>query len=195
MKFFFGLLAFIAAIVVVVLLVLSLFRGLESQNGDTGSLVTSSYSLDDKSAIDSVARYTVSGPIVAEENYRQVRITISKNVRTVEVLKGYKGTVEKTSTLPNTPEAYTAFLGALRAAKFADRRDTANTDISSICVTGNKYYFDLSINGTKKVETWTTSCSLKNGTFAGNKDGTALLFRNQVPAYQETINGVNLSGL
>ncbi len=195
MKFFFGLLAFIAAIVVVVLLVLSLFRGLESQNGETSGLVTSSYSLDDKAAVDSVARYTISGPIVAEENYRQVRITISKNVRTVEVLKGYKGTVDKTSTLPNTPEAYTAFLGALRAAKFANKRDTTDTNLSSICVTGNKYFFDLSLSGEKKVDTWSTSCSAKNGTFAGNKEATAQLFRNQVPTYQETINGVNLSTL
>jgi len=194
-KFFFGLLAFIAAVIVVILLVLSLFRGLESPNGDTGSLITSSYSLDDKTAVDSVARYTISGPIVAEENYRQVRITISKNVRTVEVLKGYKGTVDKTSTLPNTPESYTAFLGALRAAKFANKRETSDTDLSSICVTGNKYFYDLSLSGEKKVDTWATSCSNKSGTFAGNKDATAQLFRSQVPTYQETINGVNLSTL
>lgn len=193
MKFFFGLLTFIAAVVVVILLVVSFFRSMDSQG--TNNLVTSSYSLEDKAAVESIARYTVAGPVVAEENYRRVRITVSKNARTVEVIKGYKGTVDKTSTLPNTPEAYSAFLGALRAAKFSNRRDAAFADPSAICVTGNKYYYELAIVSDKKIDTWTTSCSLKDGTFAGNNEGTAQIFRSQIPDYQKITNGVSLYSL
>jgi len=193
MKFFFGLLAFIAAVVVVALLVVSLFRGFN--NEDTSSPVISTYSFDDKTSVETIARYTVSGPIVADENYRQVRITVSKNARTIEVLKGYAAAVEKSSTLPNTPAAYTAFLGALRAAEFTNKRENVTTDPSSTCITGNKFFYELALASDKKADTWTTNCSFNDGTFAGNPRGTAQIFRAQIPNYRELTNGVNLASL
>lgn len=193
MKFFFGLLAFIAAVVVVVLLVVSLFRGFNT--GNTTNPITTTYSLNEKTSIDTIARYTVSGPIVADENFRQVRITVSKNARTIEVLKGYSAKVEKTSTLTNSEVAYSAFLGALRAAEFSNKRENVTSDPATTCVTGNKFFYELALASEKKVDTWTSNCTFKDGTFAGNPRGTAQIFRAQIPNYREITNGVNLASL
>ena len=187
MKFFFGFLAFIAAVVVVVLLVLGFMR--TTSSNAARSLVTATATLTDDSMTSSVVRYTVTSPVVADENYRETRMTVSQNTRTVEVLKGYDKKVEKTSTLPNTKEAYRAFLGALAAANFSMRRDNVQGDPRTTCVTGNHYFYELSLGSDKKVDTWTTSCSFKNGSFAGEADSTAQLFRDQFPDYDKVTSG------
>lgn len=194
MKFFFGLLAFIAATVVVVLLMVGLFRSFD-ETGDTArTTVSDTYDFDSNTAIDSVARYRISGPVVAEENHREIRVTISKNTRSVEILKGYSGAVESTKTYPNTPEAYKAFLGALDAARFSAKREGSVTDITSTCVTGRHYHYELAVGSDKKVDSWTTSCSLSQGTFAGNSQ-TGELFQKQIPDYSNFTSGLGVYSL
>jgi hypothetical protein len=194
MRFFFGFLAFLAAIVVVILLVIGLIKNITGSSKSSTS--SSSYALSTDAALNGVARYTVSGPVVADENYRQIVLTISKDARTVEVLKGYGKTVEKTATLPNNPTAYKAFLGALDAAQFSVKRDTAVIgEPRSLCVSGNKYYYEFAVGAERKVDTWTTSCSFRNGSFAGNAEGVAQMFKAQLPNYNDVTNGVNLYSL
>lgn len=183
MKFFFGFLAFIAAVVVVVLLIIGFIKN--TSTSAIKSSVSSTATLTEDPMVGSVVRYTITGPVTADENYRETRITISQNTRSVEVLHGYAKTVEKTATLPNNKEAYKAFLGALSAAQFSTRRDTAPANQRTTCVTGNKYYFELSLGSSKKVDTWTTSCSTKDGSFAGNSSATAQLFQDQFPNYSD----------
>jgi len=189
-KYFFGFLAVIAAIVVVVLLTINLFRNLDQPLEGT-SLSTSVYDLKSDQAKDTVARYSVNGAIVAEENYREVHITVSKNVRTIEIIKGYNGTVEKTATFPNTPSAYNTFVGALVAARFSNRVDTTEVPRFT-CVTGNRIFYQLQEASEKKVDTWSTTCGADQGNFDGSVDGTATIFRNQIPNYGEFTSDVNL---
>lgn len=191
MKFFFGFLAIIAAIVVVILLSVSLFRGFDNSNNP--STFDSTYDLKSVAATDTVARHIVSGAIISNENYHEIHITISKNARTIEIIRGYSGAVEKTSTLPNTSAAYDAFLGALHAAEFSNKANVTNGDPRSTCVSGNRYYYQLQEGSEKKVDTWTTSCSARQGNFVGNINATAQLFRNQIPNYGEFVSGVNLN--
>ncbi len=191
MKFFFGLLALIAAVVVVVLLFMNLLRPVDQ---NTGSNVSHSVDLVDQENIDGITTYTVRGPIVANEEYTQLRMSVSKVGRTIEVLKGYDSRVEKTETLPNSPEAYRAFLDALSAAQFAARRDHETGDKRTTCVTGDHYSYSMSIGAEKKVDSWTTSCSLAQGNFAGNFGATADLFRKQFPNYTAFGGQVNQSG-
>ena len=193
MKFFFGFLAFIAAIVVIVLLAVGLVRTW----GDSGPATNVSTAIDllGDNTENSVARFTVEGPVVADENHKAIRITVSKNSRTVDVLSGYNGRVEKTSTIANTPEAYKAFLGALAAARFANKTATENGSPRDTCVTGAQYFFELQLDSNKPVNTWTSSCSLKHGNFAGDATATAQLFRSQIPNYGELTADVNVSPL
>lgn len=181
MKFFFGFLAFIAAVVVVVLLIIGFIKN--TSTSAIKSSVSSTATLTDDPMLGSVVRYTVTSPVVADENYRETRITVSQNTRSIEVLHGYAKTVEKTTTLSNNKEAYKAFLGALSVAQFSTKRDNVTSNPRTTCVTGNRYYFELSLGSSKKVDTWATSCSTKDGSFAGNVDATAQLFKDQFPNY------------
>jgi hypothetical protein len=191
MKFILGILVFIITTIVLIVLIVSLFRSLSSTSSPSNLPITSSYNLTDSSAADAVVRYTVSGPIVADEKYQSVRITIDKSSRKVEVLKGYKGVVDKTQAYPNSTESYSAFIQALRAARFTDKRDSA-ADIRTTCVTGNRYTFELTSSSVKKVDSWTTACSGRSGTFAGDISGVAQLFRAQIPNYSEVTSGASV---
>ena len=190
MKYFFGILAFIAAIVVVILLATSLFRGFGTA---PASSYTQTVTLTDENIIDSVARYVMTGPVVAKENYQEVRITISKNARTLEVVNGYQGDVVQTQTLQNTEDAYRAFLGALSAANFSYKRDTGEIDPRVTCVTGQKYYYVLQVESEKKVDTWSTSCASSQGNYGGLAEPTFQLFQAQIPNYAELTRGVSLA--
>jgi hypothetical protein len=193
-KYFFGFLAFLAAAVVVVLLVIGLLRGLDTESVAESSAVNT-YTLTDPGAVDTIVRYRITGPVVADENYRELRITASKNSRTIELLKGYGGSIEKSVTYPNTPESYRAFLGALEAAKFAmTKSDYASPNLATTCVTGSKYFYELSSASGKPVDTWRSSCNTNHGNFAGDAENIAELFRVQLPGYNEVASGAPLLG-
>lgn len=190
MKFFFGLLAFIAATVVVVLLIVSFWRDLDGNS--TSPTVSSTYDLASQEAKDTIVRYRAEGPVVADENFRELRITISKNARTLEILKGYNRTVVTSKTYPNSEAAYASFIGALDAANFSDSRNNVTASPDTTCVTGNKYYFELSQGSTRKVDSWTASCSLGQGTYAGNFRAVEL-FKAQIPEYSQLTSGLSYS--
>ncbi len=192
MKFVFGILAFIITTIILIVLIVSLLRGINSSTTTTVNPIKTSYDLNDQAAVDTYARFTVNGPVVADEKYQSVRITVDKSSRKIEVLKGYKGTVDKTQTYPNNPDAYKAFLKALQAAHFADRVDS-DADMQTICVTGNRYQFEMSGSGTKKVDTWTNSCGLRGSTFAGSESAVAQLFRAQIPNYSDFGSSITIN--
>jgi hypothetical protein len=190
MKYFFGFLALIAAAVVVVLLGVGLFRNLGINQ--QGTPTVSSFDLTSEDAQGTIARYTVRGPIVADENYREVRITVSQNSRTVDIIGGYSGTIIRTQTLPNTAQSYRAFLGALSAAGFTNIRSESEQNKLTTCVTGNQYRFEIQRGTDKPQDTWTSACNRSHGDFGGNVEATANLFRGQIPNYSEVANGVLL---
>lgn len=178
MKFLFGFLVLIISVVVTIILIVSLFSSNNSQSKPTN--VVSSYDLQEAGAVDSVIKVTVSGPTVAEENYKSIRYTISKNTRTVESLKGYKGTVDKSQVLTNSPESYKALLAALTTVQFSKKRDSG-AQLDTTCASGNKYVFELASGGKQQFSTWTSSCSLRGGTFAGDAGSVNQLIKAQFP--------------
>jgi len=184
-KFIFGFLAFIAAVVVVVLLIVGFVKN--TTTNATKSRVTSTATLTDDSMISSVVRYTIAGQVTADENYNETHITISQNTRSIEVLKGYEKKVVKTVTLANNKDAYKAFLGALTAAQYSAKRDTVTQNERTTCVTGSHYRFELSVGTSKKVDSWTTSCSSNDGSFAGNAGAVEQLFKGQFPSYSDVV--------
>lgn len=190
MKFFFGLLAFLAAIIVVILLVFGLFRR-TGQGNPNVVVTTDTVDLKDEALVgNSAAQYRLVGPVIAAENHNELQFTISKSSRTIDIYRGYNGEVIKSETFPNTPESYRAFLGALDAARYSAKRTNAQSDARGICVTGNKAFYSLVTDGTKKVDTWTSSCSLDQGSFGGNAPATSDLFRKQIPTYSTITNGI-----
>lgn len=126
---------------------------------------------------------TVRGPIVAEEDFRSYRITISPSARTFESFKGYLDVVVDKQTLSNNTAAYNQLVNALNKANLvagapftADKNDTLG-----ICATGKVYEFRL-LNGNDETQMyWTSTCGGSTGSLRANIGQTSQLFLNQIP--------------
>lgn len=146
-----------------------------------------SYAEDDSEVI-----YTEYGGIVADEEYRAIRITVSAQARTIEILSGYDLVVADRSRLPNTSRAYEAFLHALDTTGFSEAQAGAPEREDGVCPSGKRYVFEAVVDGETDQRTWTTSCSRSEGSFAGNRSRTARLFEDQIPEYRDFVRDTRL---
>lgn len=138
-------------------------------------------------------QYTVAGPINANEDHRQIRITISASSRQIDVIKGYQGELLSRNTYSNNSEAYADFLEALRRANFTkERRIADNISPAAICPVGNRSFYQIIENSEDKMNLWTASCV--GGTFGGNISLTNQLFQLQIPDYSKITSGVSIRG-
>ena len=87
---------------------------------------------------------TVRGPIVAEEDFRSYRITVSPSSRQFQTYKGYLDTVIDQQTLSNNTAAYEQFVYALSKANYAKGVpfEGERNDVRGICATGRVYEFN-----------------------------------------------------
>lgn len=133
------------------------------------------------------------GQINGEDLHRQIRITISNNARTLEIIQGYNGNIISSTTYANTPNAYSAFLSALQQTGFTRARRTTSTE-AGFCPTGQVYNYILRNTGDKKtdINLWNSSCSGGGGTAAGSRSTIRNLFKNQITDYNQLTSGVNL---
>jgi hypothetical protein len=189
MKFVFGFLVLIVSVIVVILLIVSILKG--SGSSTPASALSTTYNLLEPTATDTTLRVTIQGPTVADENHVAVRYTISKNSRVVESLKGYKNTVDKSQSLPNSAESYRELLNALSSSRLSRRRDTSAVFATS-CSSGNRYTYELFTGSNKHIDTWTSNCDPKLGTFAGDLSSANQLVRTQFPNLSDIPNAYAL---
>ncbi|CAN5612530.1 hypothetical protein BH23PAT1_BH23PAT1_3940 [soil metagenome] len=135
--------------------------------------------------------YTQYGRVVAQEDRRAVRISVSRTERVIEVLHGYEERVERREVFENIESAYSEFIMALHRAGYATERE-ASEDERGFCPTGKRYTYQL-VNDTSRVfDNWSTSCSRAQGSFAGEAGLVRRLFENQIPEYSTITRGVRL---
>jgi hypothetical protein len=139
-------------------------------------------------------RYVQRGRIVASENHQRIVITISESSRRIDIYRGYNSGPEKSEVFPNTKAAYDAFYAGIQKTGFFNTREQVNEQsFQSSCPLGVQYQF---LAGDDIVEpdldSWTTSCSSKNGNFAGNRSQNHTMFTKQIPEYSTVIKGVKL---
>jgi hypothetical protein len=143
----------------------------------------------DKSA---TAQLTMRGEVTGDEDRRSIRISVSKQERVVEILKGYNETVENRQSFSNTDSAYSNFLSALENAGFALEKETSIKDERGVCPLGKRYVYKL-VDGSDQVfRLWNTSCGAKQGSFGGDGGLVRTLFQNQIPDYRTLVRGVKL---
>lgn len=136
--------------------------------------------------------FTTRGKVIGDEERRGIRITVSRQERVIEILKGYNETVETRQTYTNNDNAFANFLSALGVAGFANEQPTAIKDDRGICPLGRRFDYKLQ-DGSKEVfRFWNTSCGLRQGSFAGDGLLVRKLFENQIPDYRTVIRGVKL---
>lgn len=154
--------------------------------------ITEQVSLAASSDTALVTRITTSGEIVNNEDYNSVRISISRNKRTLEVLSGYQNTVTKTVKFDNNQAAFESFLLAIELEGFTDSKEGAGNDERGYCPSGSRTVYEAIGNVAVEQRLWSGSCSKKLGTFDGDTTGVKRLFQDQIPNYSSLTKGLNI---
>ncbi len=142
---------------------------------------------------DQKVRMIQSGAIVANDEHREIWITVGRYDVTFEAVKGYTRKIINSKKFSNTPESYRAFLAALTDLNFTKERIYKGTETElGSCPSGQRIIFDI-FTPTEEVEhTWGTTCSSKIGNFGGEMGEVRSLFREQVPGYNELVADIDL---
>jgi hypothetical protein len=179
-------LAFLVTFALILLLFLLLFHGGNNNKPNTGK------ALDSYSNSDAVARLTIDGPIVANQNYAAIRVTVGRDDVTFEQIQGYQGSVVNQQTYANNSDAYGNFLVALERAGFTSGNNSPSLkDERGYCPLGDRYTLEF-IQEDKELEHyWATSCG-KPKTYLGALGLTLTLFKAQVPDYAALSQNVAL---
>ena len=159
---------------------------------NTISNVISERRLVDYADTNAKARMQISGEIQYKGEHRTVDISVGRDSIVARILSGYDGDTLKVQRFSNTEEAYLAFLAALKSADFTNTQTTLNDNFLGSCPRGQRYYFTLADSVETFHESWTTSCSRRDGTFAGDRPTVEHLFKRQIPDYSKFSEGVSL---
>jgi hypothetical protein len=186
MRYFIG---FIAAIGLIILLIVLLLTG----GGDNKQAPKTPKALDEYGSTSALVRMTIDGPINADSEHKQLRITVGKDDVVYEQVNGYNGDVVNTKVYTNTQDSYTDFLHALGHAGFTRGSDEkALADERGFCPLGRRNIFEL-IQDNKTLERyWSTSCGSPKS-YRGNNSLTIQLFQDQVPDYNKLSQNLGLA--
>ena len=180
MKYFIGFLVTIGLIILLIVLLAS--------GGGKPKVQTTQRSLISYANSDAVVRMTIDGPINANQDHRQIQVTVNRDQVTFEQMNGYDGQVAAQQQYASTQNAYTNFLAALTRANFTKGDSSKDmADERGLCPLGDRFVFELIDNGTDVQRFWATSCG-GTKTYQGNLNLTVQLFRLQVPDY-DTLAG------
>lgn len=143
-------------------------------------------SLEDFADTDSQVRLTYSGPVEGQEEFDQIRMTISRNRRTLEIISGYGQNVSKSQRLSNTPEAYAAFLRALQLNNFTQvQANDLGDDARGVCFRGKRIVGEVIDSGQTIESLWAASCGRSLGTMNARWRDILKLFESQFPDYRD----------
>ena len=130
-------------------------------------------------------RWTVRGPIVADENFRSYQITVSPTSRIYVVYSGYLDQVVSTKTLNNNKKAYEQLVYALDKAEISKTRTAKDEDFRGVCATqGVAYMFETMASDKVDQTIWSSSCKGSKGTMTANAAQVQALFVNQIPDFK-----------
>lgn len=182
-------------VIVVVIGLTQLFRFASSvfelDNTEVASQIA--VSLPDYDNQNSYVRLTYDGPVVARENHRAIRITVTPKQRKIEVLKGYLGAAAIKKTYSNDIESYETFIRAINYNGFAQSRSSSiGDDERGVCSSGTRTITELFNDNEPVFRLWSASCDKKLGTLKGDSRNLLKLFQKQIPDYSELTRGIRL---
>lgn len=130
-------------------------------------------------------RYTVRGPIVADEKFRSYQITVTPSSRVYVEYAGYLEREVRRETFANNMQAYEQFVYALDKADISVARDvTGGDDMRGVCATnGYLYVFETLAGNTASKTLWTSTCGGSPGSMGAPVARVHALFRNQIPDF------------
>ena len=182
----------VGAVVVVIAAIAAIIMLASRPDNPSGTKTTPAVKLADYAdKTNSQVSLTNQGRIVGDDTYRAIRITVSQSSRSIEVIRGYDGTVEKSQQYENTRAAYDVFLRALQNLNFTKTKASPYTDERGVCPTGNRFIYRLEDGSSTVHRSWSATCG-NAGTFAGSGPTVRQVFQNQIPDYNKFIVGVQL---
>jgi hypothetical protein len=136
-------------------------------------------------------RWTVRGPIVADEQFKTYTITVGPTARSFVTRSGYEEQVIDTKTYRNNTSAYEQFVYALEKAGIANTRSAGDIDFRGVCAThGLAFRYESLQNGTAEHSLWTTTCGGSKGTMTANIGQIQALFVNQIPDFKPQFDSI-----
>jgi|AntRauTorcE11897_2_1112592.scaffolds.fasta_scaffold00258_9 hypothetical protein len=160
--------------------------GLASRDTPSETIVESSFAssyLDQNSEVS----FTEYGRIVANEEFEAVRVTVTAQERTLDVLRGYDLTIEERVQLPNITSAYKALLYSLDSYNATETQESTIEAEDGVCPSGRRFVFEIKVDDEVVHRTWTSSCRRSDGTFAGDRSSVEALFQEQIPEYRDIV--------
>lgn len=144
--------------------------------------------------VDRAVRMTVRGAIVADEEFRSYRITVTPTSRTLTTYTGYLDRQIDGTVLVNNTAAYEEFVYALDKANLAKGVEFSGdkNDTRGICATGLVYQFEILQDDNSIKNLWTSTCKGSKGSLDANVDQLTELFVSQIPDAQVLIKKVRL---
>ncbi len=193
-KIFLVIVGFILLMIIIVFLLLSGGGDDKKKPVVTGPTVMS---LPNYAKTGATVSSTQQGRIKGDEIYREIRVTIGRESRVVQIIQGYNGQVIDSKTYPNNEEAYRVFLKSINGLGFMSSYKTKTplpADERGYCPLGLRYIFELEQGNDSLTRHWASSCGQKVGTFGGSTSSLLTLFRNQIPTkdYSEITRNVDL---
>jgi hypothetical protein len=193
MRYVLGILGAFAVIIIVIVLIFGGHGG--SNKGSNGTNAKpKTLTVDDYLATGAKMRLTQEGPVTAKERRNSVQTTVGPGIRSLDVLKGYDGAVDRSVAYDNTNQAYNYFANSLYLEGFTKPTGNATKYPNEIgyCPQGNTYIFELLDSDDKPLSRlWTTTCG-KGGSFGGSTQSIITLFEVQFPDYNTQTQGVIL---
>ena len=171
------------------LVIILVVKGLSNNTTTTGPQPKPLSSYYDTQA---VAELQIAGPIVADQNYKQIEIQVNQGYSQISIINGYQGTIVNTKTFENNPSAYSQFLSALEGVGFNKGDSTYPYKTpAGFCSFGYNYTYTF-FNGNDTIfNYWTTSCG-GQGSFKGDVVAVNELFEEQIPDYSTVVANTGL---
>ncbi len=189
----FGIVRFIIFFAVIAALIF--FGVLLFSGGDDSDTETRERGIDLQSYLDRniTVRMTQGGRIVGNDEYREVRVSVNRNERRLELIRGYQSEVYQTQSFNNNGSAFEAFLLALNSQGFGNEREAADAlDERGACPRGRRFVFEVFEGEQLISRQWAVSCSSREGTLAGNRSGIQRLFEDQITDYRQLVRSTRL---
>ena len=139
---------------------------------------------------DATLRLTTSGKITGDEEFQSIRITVTPSSRTLEVLRGYQGVVERTQSFGNNKQAYQTFLKSLDQSGFASQNNKFPSDETGRCPLGRRFVYELIDQNQTALRLWSNTC--ESGLFDGDGRTIRKLFELQIPEFRSATRDVKL---
>jgi hypothetical protein len=180
----------IIGIIIFIVVAVLFFSGFIKRTDDVKENMVINNTLGQYASSNTSVTFLTTGSIKSDEEYHSIRITVSKNSKTIKILSGYKYTPIETASYTNNLEAYRAFLSSLEESGFTEKKRD-NSSPAGKCSLGKKFFFSATGIPEMPDNSWGSTC-YHVGTFNGNLNTIQQLFRKQIPDYNKITSGVAL---